>query len=210
MPRGIYDHSMFKGRKRPDISGENSPMKDPKIAKRCGDAHRGKHYPKRSESLRGDKNPAKLPGVGLKISKAKIGFKFSKSSKKKMSFSHLGQKVTEIHPLNCSCFPCRFSRGEISGINHPNWQGGLSNFPYPFAFNNKLKELIRERDGYICQLCSKTQEENNQRLSIHHIDYDKDNLDPKNLISLCRSCNCKVNYNREYWTEFFKRRMTNA
>ena len=93
---------------------------------------------------------------------------------------------------------------------NPNWKGGIGKLPYPFNFNNKLKELIRERDGYICQLCSKTQEENNQRLSIHHIDYDKDNLDPKNLISLCRSCNCKVNYNREYWTEFFKRRMTNA
>jgi len=87
---------------------------------------------------------------------------------------------------------------------HWNWQGGLSKLPYPFVFDKKLKELIRKRDGCICQLCSKTQKENGERLSVHHIDYVKENLDPKNLIALCRSCNSKVNVNREYWMKFFQ------
>ena len=91
----------------------------------------------------------------------------------------------------------------LIGENNPNWQGGIGKLPYPFAFNNKLKELIRERDGYICQLCSKTQEENGRKLDIHHRNYDKDNLELNNLISLCRSCNCKVNYNRKYWENYF-------
>ena len=97
----------------------------------------------------------------------------------------------------------------VSGEKNPNWQGGVGKLPYPFAFNNKLKELIRERDGHICQLCSKTQEENGRKLDVHHKDYIKDNLDPKNLISLCISCNCKVNYNRECWVEFFSSKNRN-
>ena len=38
----------------------------------------------------------------------------------------------------------------------------------------------------------------------NHIDYDKDNLDPKNLISLCKSCHMKTNHNRAYWINYFK------
>lgn len=89
------------------------------------------------------------------------------------------------------------------GEKNYNWKGGISFLPYPFNFNEELKELIRKRDNHTCQLCGKTKEENKQKLSVHHIDYDKDNLDPKNLISLCRSCNAKVNRNRKHWTKFF-------
>jgi len=35
------------------------------------------------------------------------------------------------------------------------------------------------------------------------IDYDKLNIKPKNLISLCHSCHMKTNYNREYWRQRF-------
>ena len=38
----------------------------------------------------------------------------------------------------------------------------------------------------------------------HHIDYDKNNLDPKNLISLCKSHHMKSNYNRETYIKFFR------
>ena len=94
--------------------------------------------------------------------------------------------------------------GKRKGKNNFNWQGGVSKFPYPFDFNEELKELIRKRDNYTCQLCGKIQEEDDRKLDVHHIDYIKENLDPVNLVSLCRSCNVKVNYSRKYWTEFFK------
>ncbi|HHI04317.1 MAG TPA: hypothetical protein ENL45_02110, partial [Candidatus Woesearchaeota archaeon] len=42
-----------------------------------------------------------------------------------------------------------FYRGERSNL----WKGGISKLPYPFEFNDELKELIRKRDGYKCQLC---------------------------------------------------------
>jgi len=89
-----------------------------------------------------------------------------------------------------------------NNVNNPNWKGGISFLPYCYKFNNKLKEEIRERDNQTCQLCGKNEDENGQKLSIHHIHYDKENCDP-DLITLCNSCNGKVNGNREYWEEYF-------
>lgn len=90
----------------------------------------------------------------------------------------------------------------LSGENHPNWQGGIS--PYGSEFNNGLKAEIRKRDGFRCQKCGRTeQEELNKVLSVHHIDYDKENNDQDNLITLCAACNTIVNYNRPYWQSFF-------
>ena len=34
------------------------------------------------------------------------------------------------------------------------------------------------------------------------IDYNKKNLDPKNLISLCKNCHSKTNTDREYWSRY--------
>lgn len=92
----------------------------------------------------------------------------------------------------------------IQGKDAPNWKNGLSREPYPLEWRETLKESIRQRDNYICQKCHIPQRELLRKLDVHHIDYIKDNLDPKNLISLCNKCNCKANYNREYWTKYFK------
>jgi predicted nucleic acid-binding Zn ribbon protein len=126
---------------------------------------------------------------------------------------------TKGHYQNCEIcgkqmwvMPCfdgkqRFCSRECLGIwhsktfigeNHPNWQGGTSNFPYPFGWNEELKQQIKERDNFVCRKCGS--EEN---LTVHHIDYNKDNLDPSNLITLCNTCNVKANYGREYWKEFY-------
>lgn len=92
----------------------------------------------------------------------------------------------------------------ILGEKNPNWRGGKSNEPWPLAFADlKLKEQIRSRDNYQCQLCGVLQSECTRSLDIHHIDYVKENLSYQNLISLCWCCNTKVNYNREHWVEFF-------
>ena len=81
----------------------------------------------------------------------------------------------------------------------PNWKGGISNEPYPFEFNKELKEKIKKRDDYTCQLCR-----SKKYLHIHHIDYNKQNCVEYNLVTLCRKCNGKVNFNRESWTKKFK------
>lgn len=95
------------------------------------------------------------------------------------------------------------NHANFKGNNHPNWRGGISKKPYPFDFNEELKEFIRKRDNYKCQLCGCPEIENAEKLSIHHIDYNKNNLKSENLISLCRNCNAKVNFNRNYWKNHF-------
>ncbi|MBA7656164.1 hypothetical protein ES703_64079 [subsurface metagenome] len=91
-------------------------------------------------------------------------------------------------------------------MKNPNWRGGLSFEPYPSEFNNALKESIRERDNYICQKCGVPECECLTKLHIHHIDYDKSNCLPSNLVSLCHKCNSQVNTNRESWQKFFESR----
>ena len=96
---------------------------------------------------------------------------------------------------------------KIKGENHYNWREGISNQGYPNEWTDDLKESIRKRDDYICQMCGIHQDEledlRNKKLDCHHIDYDKDNLNPNNLISLCRNCHMKTNQNRKYWINYF-------
>lgn len=93
------------------------------------------------------------------------------------------------------------------GSKNGNWQKGISKLPYAFEFNAELKESIRKRDGYICQKCGITEEEHlivyGKVLSIHHIDYNKQNYNEINLITLCGECNTRVNFNRNYWKNYF-------
>ena len=87
---------------------------------------------------------------------------------------------------------------DLTGEKNPSWKGGISFFPYCEKFNNVLKERIRNRDNRTCQNCRKTEADNGEKHSIHHIHYDKENCYP-DLITLCRSCNAKANNNRDEW-----------
>ena len=69
-----------------------------------------------------------------------------------------------------------------SGENHPQWKGGDS--PYPKEWN-QIRREIRKRDTYLCMMCDRHQDEFDRSHSVHHIDGDKNNCNPNNLISLC-------------------------
>lgn len=76
-----------------------------------------------------------------------------------------------------------------------------SQYPYPKEFNKKLKQMIFKRDGGICQECHKLICD---RYAIHHIDYNKENNNPENLILLCQSCHNPTNvFNHDYWKKRF-------
>ena len=62
-----------------------------------------------------------------------------------------------------------------------------------------MRKAIRERDRYICQLCGEY-----PAFDVHHIDYDKKDCEPENLITLCRSCHAKTNFDKDYWINYFK------
>lgn len=84
------------------------------------------------------------------------------------------------------------------------WKGGKSREPYPISFDNQIKRQIRERDGYHCQLCGLSVEDCIRDLNVHHIDYDKNNLDLSNLIALCGYCHSRTNFKRAYWPILLK------
>jgi len=62
--------------------------------------------------------------------------------------------------------------------------------PYPVDWTQTLKRSIRERDHYTCQYCGELQ--GDRAFDVHHIDFDKENCDPNNLVTLCQSCHMKV------------------
>ena len=78
-----------------------------------------------------------------------------------------------------------------SGENNWCWKGGISEKEYPKEFY-EIREQIRERDNNTCQLCNKTKNKSYRNLDVHHIDGDKKNNQPCNLITLCQYCNLKL------------------
>jgi len=92
--------------------------------------------------------------------------------------------------------------GKNTGPQNNLWQGGISFAPYTLDWTKTLKQSIRERDHYLCRICLSPQL--NKAHHVHHIDYDKKNCNPDNLITLCNSCHAKTNTNRKYWLELFK------
>lgn len=97
------------------------------------------------------------------------------------------------------------SKGRIQDKN-PNWRGGAKQLPYHPNFTNGFKKLIRQRDGNKCQRCGKTRKREGKELSVHHIDHDKMNNDPSNLVTVCGRCNTYFSAHRNKSLEAFPRR----
>jgi hypothetical protein len=92
----------------------------------------------------------------------------------------------------------KIMNAERTKEKHPNWKGGKSFELYGFDFTEELRTLIRKRDNFTCHFCKKN------GYDVHHIDYNKKNCGPTNLITLCRSCHIRTNWNRPKWLEYFK------
>jgi hypothetical protein len=117
-----------------------------------------------------------------KISKTEMGKFVSKITRKKISKSNIGKTRN-------------------NGSKSHFWKGGIAFEPYSSDWTKTLKRAIRERDNYICQKCSQYGN------IVHHIDYNKKNCNPNNLITLCQKCHNKTNFNRNYWIGIFKGRI---
>ena len=113
-------------------------------------------------------------------------------------------KISEKHAdVNGPNNP-RYGNGDnIKGKKNPNWRNGLSCERYCLIWRNKeYVEYIKDRDKN--KFCWNPQcpGNGNQRIR-HHINYNKKNCDPNNIITICNSCNSVANFNRKWWQSFY-------
>ena len=157
------------------------------IAKKISKKLTGRRIPKEI-GIKISKNAGTNPNYGMK------GKSHSEITKKAISIKNKGKHFSPKTELK-------------KEKEHPNWQGGKSFEPYGIEFNKELKEQIRIRDNHTCQECNYTQEQLKYKLLVHHIDYNKQNNNPTNLISLCRNCHAQTNFNRNNWIDYFQNKM---
>lgn len=169
------------------------------IAKKYGF---GKHmlYKKLPEEV---KNKISMIAKKKGFGKWMIGKHLSEEHRRNISLSNLGKTSSEETRLKISLA----KKGKRVSINsefksrekHPNWLGGKSFEPYGLKFDDVFKQAIYLRDNFSCIICG-----SDNRLAVHHIDYNKLNTCKENCISVCCSCHAKTNFNREHWIKFFK------
>ena len=175
-------------------------------------ANKGKHYSPATEFKKGRILPKEIEEKRLKnIPRGKKHHLYRKhrteETKKK-----IGMANSRPNPKCSETKKRLYKEGKLKtifkkGKEHPYWKGGKSFEPYGIKFNKELKEQIRKRDDYTCQLCGITQKNFKRKLTIHHIDYNKKNNESSNFISLCNFCNSSVNFSREQWTKFFQKKI---
>lgn len=137
----------------------------------------------------GDKNPMKVIETRKKQSQTRklLGLKPPSNKGKKFSKEHRN----------------KLSKALLKEKSHL-WKGGISYHPYSLDWTETLRRSIRERDSYCCKMCGKQQ--GDRAHDVHHIDYNKDNCCPNNLITLCADCHRITGFNREKWIIYFKHR----
>lgn len=104
--------------------------------------------------------------------------------------------------IKCCSKDCSFKMRAINTTNenNPNWVGGISRLPYAHNWASISKSIIK-RDGKKCmnERCVTP----DAKLCVHHIDYEKQNNNPGNLITVCIVCNSKANFNRDKWKKYY-------
>jgi len=169
------------------IKGKNNPnFKHGETLKQkyCTDC--GKKIDYRNTRCQSCDNVIKFSG---KTYEEIMGIKKAQELKKIRSISMLGKSKSKEH------------RKKIS-LSHGGTGVPYEDSEYSSEFYNIRDEII-DRDNSKCQLCNITQKDLDRKLCVHHIDYNKQNFEEENLISLCLKCHLKTNFNRDYWFAYF-------
>lgn len=109
---------------------------------------------------------------------------------------------SRLHVARACSQVCRIKHHgtKTAGPLNPNWHGGLSRKPYPYNFR-QISRAIQERDGFKCRGIECRGQDS--RLTAHHINYNKEDCDFSNLITLCSSCNTLANFGRPRWQSLY-------
>jgi hypothetical protein len=148
---------------------------------RTGDKHPmfGTKRPEHSERMKGENNPTKRPEVREKMSK-------NSASRRPESRERVSK--------------------QMKGSLNPRYIDGRScdNNPYCIVWSDKeWKHYIKHaRDKGRCwsPYCNN---KHLDKLTLHHINYNKKDCDGENLITLCISCNSRANIDREWHEAYY-------
>lgn len=178
------------------MKGINNPMKNPENVKKVIKAilALGKNNPCSSPDARAKK-------IGNQYAK---GCKRSKETCQKISMANKG-KNNGMFGKTHTKEVCKIISECQMGEKHHNWRGGISCEPYCDVWIDKeYKQSIRDRDNNKCQNPDCWKNCDHLPLTIHHINYTKKDCVPKNLITLCISCNSRANKNRKEHSSFYQ------
>ena len=103
---------------------------------------------------------------------------------------------------SCGCYRHEQTSFNKKNEKHFNWQGGISKQKYPSFWRYRIKPSIRKRDNFQCVSCGVLQ--NGSLLPVHHIDYNKNNINNNNLVTVCSKCHGLSNFNQLQWQEYFQ------
>ena len=115
-----------------------------------------------------------------KISETKANSDYSSGRGKEKSFSHRHNisKVTrgENNPMFGTTRSDETRRRQSAtnqGIPYDEWEEFAKDSPYCPKFNERCRESNRDKYGRRCFLSGTTEDDNGQKLSVHHVDMNK-------------------------------------
>jgi hypothetical protein len=175
--------------------------KNPNYGNRWSDEKKKKF----SDSRLGENNPFFGGSVSDEhrqyLKSIRINKPLSQKTKELLKLHHIGLKASEYTKYKMSVS----KQGDKCNL----WKGGVSFEPYCPKFTEEFKNRVRFFWDYKCgnPECGKTQEENKEKLSVHHVHFDKQvccNDKPAMFIPLCRSCHAITNHNPEKYIKIYE------
>ena len=180
---------------------------DEEYSLRCSLATKGKkqsaeHVEKRLKTI--ISRYGKFPKKGKKATPETI---------KKLSESHLGKPSPKKgKPVSEET---KEKLRQYCDEKASNWKGGISRLPYCNKWTKSKREEIRNKYDRKCFICNLDEKDNITktgkiwRLSVHHIDGDKEqgcNDKPWFLVPLCMKCHGKTINKKtcEYWIKYIQ------
>jgi transposase len=95
-----------------------------------------------------------------------------------------------------------------TGPLSPRWKGGKSFEPYCPKFNREFKKRVRAFFEHRCVCCGKHENECRRKLSVHHIEYNKQACCDNRIaqfVTLCDMHHSKTNGDRDRWESMLHR-----